>query len=534
MKSLFICLTVIILGAQVNAQDVFNFELELSPVSLTGFPGLHSFAFAQHDEKWLLIGGRKDGLHARQPFASFLKEYNNTEIYVIDIAAGSVWTSSVNSLPLGIKEQLQSTNMNFYQDADTLYIIGGYAHSASLDKHVTFSDLTSVNVPGLINAIMNGNPVSEFFKQISDPIFAVSGGQLGKIGNTFYLVGGHRFDGLYNPMNNPTFTQTYTNQIRKFEINNSGDQLSFHNYQAITDELHLHRRDYNLLPQVFPDGSMGYTISSGVFQVNVDLPFLYPVDIKAEGHNAITSFNQYLSHYHGAKAAMYDEQTNQMHTLFFGGMSQYYYNGELRIQDDNVPFVKTISRLTRYADGSLQEYLLSSEMPGFKGASSEFIPNNNLPHYPSKIVKLSEISDNKILIGHIVGGILSPTLNPFTNNATATTTADNSVYAVHLVRMTPTSSSKINGVNPYTFVLHPDPLNKTLGIRYNSPPAGKVYYYISAADGKIIQQGKLREQSSSENEDSISLENPMASQHLIITLVFDDVYFSSASWVNQN
>jgi hypothetical protein len=29
-----------------------------------------------------------------------------------------------------------------------------------------------------------------------------------------------------------------------------------------------------------------------------------------------------------------------MHNLFFGGISQYYYNNGTLIQDDTVPFVK--------------------------------------------------------------------------------------------------------------------------------------------------------------------------------------------------
>ena len=115
-------------------------------------------------------------------------------------------------------------------------------------------------------------------------MFAVTGGHLGKIGNTFYLIGGHRFDGRYNPMGHPTYTQTYVDGIRKFTINNSGSQLSYANYTSITDEVHLHRRDYNLLPQIFPDGTEGYTLSSGVFQPTIDLPFLYPVDITASGY----------------------------------------------------------------------------------------------------------------------------------------------------------------------------------------------------------------------------------------------------------
>ena len=166
------------------------------------------------------IGGRKDGIHARQPFNAFPENQNNTDIYVVDVVNNQLWSASVNSLPVGLKEQLQSTNMNFYQDNDTLYIIGGYAFSASANDHITHNKLTAIDVVGLINAIENGTSINSFFKQISSPNFAITGGQLGKIGNEFYLVGGHEFTGRYNPMNGPSFTQTYSSAIRKFEIDN--------------------------------------------------------------------------------------------------------------------------------------------------------------------------------------------------------------------------------------------------------------------------------------------------------------------------
>ncbi len=420
----------------LHAQDAFDYDLQITPVFIPDLPGLHSYAFAQHDNKWLIIGGRTDGLHARQPFNAFPQAHNNTNIYVIDVYEQNFWTASINSLPAAIKEQLQSTNMNFYQDADTLYFIGGYAYSATEDDHITFTKLTSIYVSGLMNAVINGQSILPFFKQISDDVFAVTGGQLGKIAETYYLVGGHRFDGRYNPFGFPTYTQTYTNQIRKFTINNSGDQLSFDNYEAITDTVHLRRRDYNLLPQIFPDGSHGYTISSGVFQPVTDLPFLYPVDINEDGYTPVPDFNQYLSNYHSAKVCLYDSVHNQMHAMFFGGMSQFYYqNGEL-IQDDLVPFVRTISRLTRYADGSLQELLLPVEMPALQGASAEFIFNPMLPHYSSKILKLSAITSDTLLIGHIYGGIQSPLLNPFFSNQTSLTWADTTIFAVRLIKQT--------------------------------------------------------------------------------------------------
>ena len=54
-----------------TAQSTFEYDVVLTPVSVSGLPGLHSYAFAQHNGKWLIIGGRKDGVHARQPFNAF-------------------------------------------------------------------------------------------------------------------------------------------------------------------------------------------------------------------------------------------------------------------------------------------------------------------------------------------------------------------------------------------------------------------------------------------------------------------------------
>lgn len=87
-----------------------------------------------------------------------------------------------------------------------------------------------------------------------------------------------------------------------------------------------------------------------------------------------------------------------MHSLFFGGMSQFYYRNDTLIEDSLVPFVKTISRLTRDGNGNLTEYLMPTEMPSLQGSSAEFILNSELPHYPSKIIKLNEITQNTFMI----------------------------------------------------------------------------------------------------------------------------------------
>ena len=515
------------------AQSTFEYDVVLTPVSVSGLPGLHSYAFAQHNGKWLIIGGRKDGVHARQPFNAFPGAQNNTDIYVVDIATQQSWSASVNSLPTGIKEQLQSTNMNFCQDGDALYIIGGYAYSTTAADHKTFNNLTSVDVPNLINAIVAGTPITSYFKQITNNVFAITGGQLGKIGNTFYLVGGHRFDGRYNPMNNPTFTQTYSNAIRKFTIDNSGSNLSYANYEEIVDAVHLHRRDYNLLPQIFPNGELGYTISSGVFQIAVDLPFLYPVDIKAGGYFPQTQFNQYLSNYHSGKACLYDATNNRMHNLFFGGISQYYYQNGTLIQDDTVPFVKTISRTTRFADGSIIEYQLPVEMPNLKGAGAEFIPNENLPHYSNEVIQLSNITDNEFVIGHLFGGIQSSSPSAFTDNQTNLTSADPTIYQVKLVKNPLLSTPQIDGKNPFSFRVSPNPtLNDTVRIEFDMPYAAKLNYMLTSLDGKIIEEGEIEDTTVGKNAMNFELSSTN-SKIVIITFIFDDKFYVSQKVIKK-
>jgi hypothetical protein len=73
MKNWIISLfTAVSFMANANAQSPFEYALQIDSVTIAGLPGLHSYAFAVADNKWLIVGGRKDGLHARQPFASYI------------------------------------------------------------------------------------------------------------------------------------------------------------------------------------------------------------------------------------------------------------------------------------------------------------------------------------------------------------------------------------------------------------------------------------------------------------------------------
>ncbi len=523
----------LLLSGSLLGQAFFPYSLSLEPYTIPGLDGIHSYVHGQHNGKWVIIGGRLDGIHARQPFNAFPTSQNNTNIIVVDPLEGDVWTASVNSLPTGLKEQLQSTNLQFYQDGEDLIIVGGYAYSDSAGDHISFPYLTAADVPGLIDDIINGQDIAGNFRQVTDDVFAITGGQLGKIGDEFYLVGGHRFDGRYNPMNGPSFVQTYSDAIRKFTLQINGGNLSFDDYSVISDPVHLHRRDYNLSPQIYPDGEFGYTIFSGVFQINEDLPFLYPVNITADGHDAITDFNQYLSNYHSAKVALYDEGGNTMHNLFFGGISQYYYDGENMVQDDDVPFVKTVSRVSRDANGSLTEVRLPIEMPGYLGAGAELILNEDLPQAAPEIINLSAIGADSFLLGYILGGINSQSPNPFTFNNTEETSAASTLFKVYLKNNGTTliDEQSLPGYHGFEISVSPNPNNSNVfRIRANAPEAGNVEIFLTDITGKLILNESLGGLQSGKNLIEVELNDPIKGM-TFLTVMLNGKYAASTKLV---
>jgi hypothetical protein len=333
-------------------------------------------------------------------------------------------------------------------------------------------------------------------------------------------------------MGNNTYTQTYVNGIRKFTVNNSGAQPTFSNYSEIIDPVHLRRRDYNLVPQIFPDGTEGFMISSGVFQQNADLPFLYPVDIDVNGYYPNTSFNQYLSNYHSSTLALHHADSNEMHALFFGGMSQYHYQNGTLIEDTDVPFVNTISRVTRYSDGSMVEYQNPTVMPGLKGASAEFFINPNLPQNNYNVIHLEQITSDTIIAGYIVGGIMSPTENPFTNNNTGVTEADPTIYRVKLIYDNSLKLDEIDGKNPHSFTVYPNPAKNKIDVDFELDKSAKVDYFITSVTGEIVMEGTFENTTSGANSYNIKLKD-IPAQPLMITLSIDNVFYLTKKIIKE-
>ena len=424
-----------VLASSIFAQT--NFNLTIEETTLTNGPGLHSFVVGQYDGKWLLIGGRKDGLHQRQPFAAFQATDNNTTAYVVDPHSLEVWSASLSALPTALNEQLQSTNMEFTQRDTVLYITGGYGYSATAADHITYPYLTAVDVPTVMQAVIDGTGFSSNFRYIENDNMAVTGGYMHLLDDKFYLVGGQLFEGRYNPMgpnHGPGFIQEYTDAIKTFEVNDDGSTLSISNFTETIDAANLHRRDYNMVPQIFPNSEYGFTVFSGVFQPTTDLPWHNSVDVKASGYTVNDNFDQLLSQYHSAHLPIYDQASNEMHTLFFGGIARYYYdqNGTL-IDDEDVPFVKTISLVTRDANGSMSEQNLSLQMPAFLGSGAEFIPIEDINYTNGEVLSLNALPNGEpTLVGYIYGGIESSQENIFFINTGTQSWASNRLFKVYI------------------------------------------------------------------------------------------------------
>jgi hypothetical protein len=489
MKKLLTLLCFVLITTKFFAQN-FDYSIQLEEVQLSNLGGLQSFAHASSGNKFLIIGGRLDGLHRRQPFASFDISGHNNQLIVIDPSNVQVWKKPLQGLLPSIVEQLSSTNMQYVQEGDYVYIFGGYGYSNSEADHVTYPYVTAIKISSTINAIINNTPIAPYIRQIQDPDFAITGGQLRKIYDWYYLVGGQKFDGRYNPMGNPTFTQTYVDAYWKFNIVDDGNSFQIKNKNKIMNAQLFHRRDYNAITQILPNGEHSITVFSGVFQPQADIPYLNSVNIDSIGYTLNANFSQYYNHYHCANIALYDELKNEMHTLFFGGIAQYYDSAGILVQDNSIPFVKTIARVSRSANYEMAEYKMPIEMPGYLGAGSEFLRSENIKTYTNEVLKLNELNTDTTFLGYIYGGINSTAKNIFWINDGTQSSASSSLYKVSIIKNTNTSNQIINKQSNNTFhlQLYPNPAKSKVYLYFNSMVESPVKIELYNEEGKIIYE----------------------------------------------
>ncbi|MBK7964947.1 MAG: T9SS type A sorting domain-containing protein [Bacteroidetes bacterium] len=298
------------------------------------------------------------------------------------------------------------------------------------------------------------------------------------------------------PTHGPGFFQQYTDAIRKFDIYDSGTAISINHHAPIIDSVNLHRRDYNVVHQILPDGSEGITAFSGVFQHGINLPFLNCVNVDSNTYAVNNAFSQYYNHYHCAVVPIYAENKNEMHTLFFGGIAQYYDSLGILVQDNNVPFVKTIARVTRDGSGLMSEYKLPIEMPAYLGASSEFIPVESNTRVANGVLKQDSLLADTTLLGYIYGGISSNDPNIFFINTGTQSVATSQIFKVYYIKNSTQGIHDLNeqSIGSLKMMVYPNPNDGNFIIQYNLVKNTDVKIKLVDMNGRVVEEKTIHNQ----------------------------------------
>ncbi|GAB4032579.1 hypothetical protein GCM10028809_31690 [Spirosoma gilvum] len=381
-------------------------------------------------DKVLLIGGRIEGFHGLSALSSpFNSKKANTSVWVLNLI-----NFSAHEMPLNQNDpamlQFFSTNMEFYQDKDTLYLAGGFGirNPGEQRSNHTFNRMVAIQVSKLIREVeTKGSIRKAILRTTSSPYVQVTGGELKKVGNVFYLMFGQKYDTQYDEQT----TGIYTSALRKFRWDGG----------AITDTSSyispiMHRRDLTLATLIRKSGNF-YMAFGGVFTPDGD-GYQNPILIDPNGLTVkMDTLKQITSQYDCAYASLYDPLSDTNIILLLGGigMNQYHpvtKSWEHGDKKELLPFVKSITQI-KVQNGKLSQHVQlppnEAEMPGFIGANAIFFPHSRL-YYSNGIIDYSKLKGDSTSIGYVYGGIQSS----FPSSDLTPTSINKTLYEVVLYK----------------------------------------------------------------------------------------------------
>ena len=232
-KKVIMCHTILMIlffwASLLNAQEVESQTAFTTPsVFLEEYDG---FAFGVYENYWLVIGGRYIADNQIDVLSSF-----NTNLMVFDWEKDTIFRLPTNGFSISIKEQLSASNLSFLQEGNTLYLVGGYGYRSSVAACSTIPSLMKLEVPKLIDAILNKKDPLPFLQQIDDDRFALRGAKVYKSGNYFFLAGGEKAyvirakkdDAFY-------FVEDCEKQIQSFKLEAVEGTLQVSDFQKMKD-----------------------------------------------------------------------------------------------------------------------------------------------------------------------------------------------------------------------------------------------------------------------------------------------------------
>ncbi|MBS1824235.1 MAG: hypothetical protein JST93_02855 [Acidobacteria bacterium] len=506
------------------AQNPPPFSVDLAPVAISGMPALQSFSIGISGGRWLLAGGRTNGLHAfvessgngsTPPPNAFPPQQANNKLWVVDAAAKKVWSAPVTSLAPPIAAQLSATNAEYVQDGNTLYIFGGYGMGLN-NQMTTFGAIAAIQVKETIDAVVNNKPFTSFVQQTMQytdcplagqntynscfqtqggqcqqgpgwaacqkkaqaaclvqqrsaqqacvtsvrsgkrtglPVtqgafLKVTGGGAHKIGNTFYLVFGQDFEGLYSVREGDygkwPLLQNYAERFSGFQLtpNPLTADLLTANLQDPADlSKQFHRRDLNVTQQVNPrTAAPRLAALGGVFVPGGAGAYRQPLTIEnaqdpMNASASVASYQQVMNQYNCAAIPLFDRKAKRSITLLTGGISLYYVDWKLKTlkMDEGLPFNDSMNAIIQDSTGAWSEFVRMIPLGSRMGAGAEFIPLPGIASSSNGVI-YSDAITRRAQIGFVFGGILAPVPNPGAEGKPSTSSS--ALYAVFLTPAT--------------------------------------------------------------------------------------------------
>lgn len=426
-------------------EDSLPFRVQIEQADFSLPNGLHSGASAVYEGKWLFIAGRTNGMHDfSNTINNFPPQTQNRAVYVVNLKKKTVQFRSLTSIHSGLtQEQLDTlsvTSPQSYQSGRTLYMTGGYGVNSATGQFSTKDVLTAIDIPGLIAWVAHSpyhKTAAKHIRQISNPVFQVTGGYMKQFNkHPTLLVFGQNFQGYYLASSNGQ----YTNQVRRFRIVDDGTNLGVEVKKPMPSDLNpnFRRRDLNVVPIISnkdgkPRGSLA--AFSGVF-TPTDGIWTVPVKISSYGRPSMANpekpqtFKQGMNNYVCPTLGMFSQESSDMYTLFFGGISFGFFSDGQFQTDPEIPFINQITTVQINKKGQYQQYLMANQYPTILstqsnpgnqllfGAGATFIPATGISTYRNGVLKLDKLKKQKV-VGYIVGGIQSTVPNTSTPSDSA-------------------------------------------------------------------------------------------------------------------
>jgi len=423
----------------VNSALPFTINIELAGFQLPG--GIHSAASAQDGSNFLFITGRINGFHGFMNSGDFPPSKQNSTVFVVNTRTKTVHSRSLHDPLAGLTQSqidtLSVVSPQSYQSGNTLYITGGYGVVTKTGNFSTKDTLTAINVSGLIHWVIHpdcGTRAADYIRQISNPVFQVTGGAMFQFGQCpTLLIFGQNFIGNYTTSSNGIYTQ----QVRRFNIIDDGKCLDVEVLKPTPPNPDFRRRDLNIIPIIKVADSCktpAYVALAGVFTLDTGI-WTVPVEITTNGTptmadpNLESTFKQSLNIYASAHVELL-AGCGDIYSILFGGLTfEFFEDGQFMTSTD-FPFTKQVAAIRRSPDGQYTQSLLSVEYPTILstqsnpgntllfGAGAKFIIEPNIPIFSNGVLDLSKIKCPTV-IGYIVGGIQStlPNTNVLSDSA---------------------------------------------------------------------------------------------------------------------